>query len=458
MALVSAYVLPHPPVIISAVGKGQEKAIQKTRDAFHIIAKQIQALKPDTIIIMSPHADTYSDYVHISPKDSVTGDFSAFGAKGKNYHFNYDTVLRNKLVNTLIDKGIHAGTKGQQASGVDHGSLVPLAFIQEKYQDFKLIRISQSGLSKLDHVKIGKGIKEVANNTSKRIVFIASGDLSHKLKEEGPYGYHPSSTVFDHVVTKHLENGEFLELLSMDNTLIREAAECGMRSFYTLAGVLDQSNYESTLHSYEGPFGVGYAVVSYDTIKDTDSVSLIDRYLSKEEARIQAKQNDASSPVKLAKKAIMSQFYDDVDVETDDDFLKNERAGCFVTLYSFGELRGCIGTMDAVRKNLIEEIKHNAISAAFKDHRFSPIKKEDLPYITISVDILGPLEPIKDQSKLDPNQYGVMVEHSRKHGVLLPHIGGINTVKEQLSAVLRKAGIEAHEPYRLYRFEVTRYH
>ncbi len=457
MALVSAYVLPHPPVIVSAVGKGQEKAIQKTRDAFHTVAKDIESLKPDTIIIMSPHADTYSDYVHISPKESVKGDFSAFGANDKTYHFNYDTSLRNKLVDTLNDKGIYAGTKGQQSPGVDHGALVPLAFIKETYEDFEIIRISQSGLSKLDHVKIGNAIKDVANNTSKRVVFIASGDLSHKLKEDGPYGFHPSSTVFDHVVTKHLENGEFLELLSLDNTLIREAAECGMRSFYTLAGVLDQSTFESTLHSYEGPFGVGYAVASYDNIEDADSESLIQRYLDKEKARVQAKQNDASAPVKLAKKAIMSQFYDDVDVKTDDNFLNDERAGCFVTLYSFGELRGCIGTMDAVRKNLTEEIKHNAISAAFKDHRFSPLKKDELPYITVSVDILGPLEPIKDASKLDPNQYGVMVEYNRKHGVLLPHIGGINTVEEQLSAVLRKAGISAQEPYRLYRFEVTRY-
>ncbi|MFW6318636.1 MAG: AmmeMemoRadiSam system protein A, partial [Bacillota bacterium] len=156
MALLSAYVLPHPPVIIPAVGKGQEKHIQATRDAFETVAKAIKSLKPDTIIIMSPHGDTYSDYVHISPKDTVMGDFSAFGSHEKVYRFTYDTALRNELVNQLLDHGIYAGTKGQQSTGVDHGALVPLSFIQDEYDDFDLNRISQSGLSIIDHVKIGK--------------------------------------------------------------------------------------------------------------------------------------------------------------------------------------------------------------------------------------------------------------------------------------------------------------
>lgn len=458
MALLAAYVLPHPPVIIPAVGKGQEQAIQATIDAFETVSAHIKSLKPNTIIIMSPHGHSYSDYVHISPQDEVTGDFSTFGAFDTTYHFTYDHGLRHKLVTALNDKGIYAGTKGQRSRGVDHGALVPLAYIQDAYKDFKIIRISQSGLSKLDHVKIGNTIKAIADASSKRVVFIASGDLSHKLKSDGPYGYHPASSRFDDAVTTYLENGDFLNLLMMDNTLIKEAAECGMRSFYTLAGVLDQSTFTATLHSYQGPFGVGYAVVSYKDIKHKDASPLVDQYKDKEKQRVSAIDRKASPAARLAKKAIKAQFSKSLEIAIDDDFLAKERAGCFVTLYQFGELRGCIGTMDAVRKNLKEEIRHNAISAAFNDHRFPPVEEEALPYITVSVDILGPLERIEDKSKLDPSQYGVMVEYNRKHGVLLPRIAGIDTVKDQLTSVLRKAGIESHEPYTLYRFEVTRYY
>ncbi|MFW6318792.1 MAG: AmmeMemoRadiSam system protein A, partial [Bacillota bacterium] len=285
-----------------------------------------------------------------------------------------------------------------------------------------------------------------------------SGDLSHKLKDDGPYGYHPSSIKFDTMVTTFLEKGEFLDLLNIDRTLIKEAAECGMRSFYTLAGVLDQTRFTGRLHSYEGPFGVGYAVISYTDINKADKSPIIDRYLEKEKKRVEINDKHASSAASLAKEAIKLQFSKTKStVNTDDDFLLNTRAGCFVTLYSFGELRGCIGTMDAVCKNVKEEIVHNAKSAAFKDPRFSPVKESELPYITVSVDILGPLERIKDTTKLNPSQYGIMVEYNHKHGVLLPHIAGIDTVEGQLSAVLKKAGINPSDPYEIYRFEVMRY-
>ena len=133
------------------------------------------------------------------------------------------------------------------------------------------------------------------------------------------------------------------------------------------------------------------------------------------------------------------------------------RAGVFVSLKKDGQLRGCIGTVEPVRDNLVEEIAVNAVSAAVRDPRFPPVDKEELPLLSVSVDILGPMERISSEDELDPHQYGVLVRSGSRSGLLLPNLEGINTVKEQLDIARRKAGIMPGQQAELYRFKVTRY-
>ena len=87
---------------------------------------------------------------------------------------------------------------------------------------------------------------------------MASGDLSHKLKPDGPYGFAPEGPAFDDAVTKAMASGNFLEFLTMDASLCERAAECGLRSFQIMAGALDGLAVAPRLLSHEGTFGVGY--------------------------------------------------------------------------------------------------------------------------------------------------------------------------------------------------------
>ncbi len=134
-----------------------------------------------------------------------------------------------------------------------------------------------------------------------------------------------------------------------------------------------------------------------------------------------------------------------------------DRAGVFVSLKKAGQLRGCIGTVEPVRENLAEEIAANAVGAAVRDPRFPPVSREELEGLTVSVDILGPMEPIKSENDLDPRQYGVLVRSGSRSGLLLPNLEGIETVEEQLDIARRKAAISPGTPVELYRFKVTRY-
>ncbi len=129
----------------------------------------------------------------------------------------------------------------------------------------------------------------------------------------------------------------------------------------------------------------------------------------------------------------------------------------FVSLKKQGALRGCIGTVQPTRKNLAEEIAHNALSAGLNDPRFPPLTLEELDQIEISVDVLSSPEKISSPSQLDPSRYGVIVRSGPRTGLLLPNLEGIDTVEQQLSVAREKAGIAPDEPVELYRFEVKRY-
>lgn len=135
-----------------------------------------------------------------------------------------------------------------------------------------------------------------------------------------------------------------------------------------------------------------------------------------------------------------------------------KRAGVFVSLHKGGKLRGCIGTIEPVRARVAEEIISNAISAATRDPRFAPLVPAELDDLEISVDVLTEPEPISSMDELDPKVYGVIVERGGRRGLLLPDLEGVDTPDQQVSIALRKAWISPQEAYKMYRFQVIRYH
>lgn len=163
----------------------------------------------------------------------------------------------------------------------------------------------------------------------------------------------------------------------------------------------------------------------------------------------------------LAMKSILENLGGRSDFRRDFEPEENlmERKGCFVSLHmKNGDLRGCIGTLEPYRENLMEEIIGNAKSAAFGDPRFPPLTEEEVDGIEVSVDVLDKPEKIEGRAQLDPKVYGVIVESGGRRGVLLPDLPGVTDVEEQIQIAMSKAGIGREETIDLYRFKVKRYH
>jgi len=136
--------------------------------------------------------------------------------------------------------------------------------------------------------------------------------------------------------------------------------------------------------------------------------------------------------------------------------MTSKKRGVFVSLKKFGALRGCIGTIFPVTDSIASEIMRNAVEAGEGDPRFSPVSEGEIEDIVFSVDVLT--EPIEASiEELNPKKYGVVVRSGKKSGLLLPDLAGVNTIKEQISIVLNKAGISENENYSIEKFEVIRH-
>lgn len=476
MPVVAAVAVPHPPLIVPGVGHGREREIQATVDAYREAARRVVAAEPQTIVTSSPHTAMYLDYLHVAPGSGARGTFSRFGDATDGSRVTYDERFVAELERLASEEGLPAGTRGEREHDLDWGVLVPLHFIQEAREQlrdagretppYRVVRMGISGLSPLEHYRMGRLVQRAAENLGRRVAYVASGDLSHKLSADGPYGFSPDGPVFDELVCRALGSGDFLSLLTVDPGLCERAAECGLRSFQIMAGALDRTPVTPELLSHEGPFGVGYGVASFSPAGPEGSDPSRDfgaAYEAWHARDMQRRREREDAFLALARASLehrvrTGQTLRELPPDLPPELL-SRRAGAFVSLKKNGQLRGCIGTIAPARECLAREIVENAVSAGCHDPRFPPVRADELPELVYDVDVLGEPEPVAGPEELDCRRYGVVVSApGGRRGVLLPNLDGVDSAEEQLSIAARKGGIDLAEPgVRLERFEVERH-
>jgi len=368
--------------------------------------------------------------------ETLAGDFAAFGSP--NIQFSY---LNNRdLVSLITEKaalagfgagGLEASQKRQYGINdrIDHGTLVPLCFIEKELEDFRLVCISTPFLSLQETYDFGKCVQAAVVESEERVVYIASGDLSHKLTRDAPAGYNPKGLAYDEALVEKVRQGDVKGILETDMDFLEKAGECGTRSIVMMLGAFHGMKLNSEVYSYEGPFGVGYLVAKLDgeDEKESDYVKLARETLE--------------TYVRSGNKLNVPEW---VPPE-----FKTKRAGIFVSLKKGGVLRGCIGTIGPVRVNIAEEIINNAISAGMQDPRFPAVKEQELKELVYSVDVLGAPEKIDSVEELDVKRYGVIVTSGFRRGLLLPDLEGVDTPKKQVEIALEKAGIRSSDSYEM---------
>lgn len=458
------YLMPHPPLIIPSVGKGQEREIQNTIDACNQIGEEISNLEPETVVIITPHGTMFSDVLAISNEEHIKGNFSQFRDFDTDIEGGIDKEFNEELINTCNAENIPVAgidsnilKKFNRKYELDHGAMIPMYFINKYYKKYKIVHVTYAALSDIELYKFGMAIRKSAKNLNKKIVLIASGDLSHRLSEDGPCEYSPEGSKFDKLLLDNLQKGDVLSIFNMDKYMVECAGECGLRSVFIMLGAMEGEEVRGKLLSYEGPFGVGYGVMAFDN--ELKNHSNFEELINMKKELYNKKVSNSNLYVKLARESLNHYYtYGHLIAKPSQlsKELSKEKGGVFVSLKKLGDLRGCIGTFLPTTDSIAEEIIKNSVEAAIHDPRFPRVTENELLDIDISVDVLSrPHKSTKEE--LDPKKYGVIVIQGYKRGLLLPDLEGVDTVDYQLQIACEKAGINPYEEYEIERFQVTRY-
>lgn len=439
-SLVLAGIAPHPPIMVPEVGRESSVDVQNSISAMAELTARVINSKAETVVIISPHGPLEANAFIAYDGPKLFGDFANFRAPTTTVHAELDEELLDEITRAAANE--HLIVTRIRDFDLDHGTAVPLYFLQRNGWTGRVIALGYSFLSGEDHVRFGNCVRAAIEKVGRRVAFIASGDLSHRLKRDAPAGYNSDAHLFDEEVVDAIRSCAMDRIVNIDQEMRRTAGECGYRSMLVAIGVIRDLVSNCEVISYEAPFGVGYLVAQL-----AGSAGI----LPASAAEIPA----------LARRTIETFITSSKVIDPPDDLPEsfNARAGCFVSIKTHdGDLRGCIGTIEPVKDTLAEEIIANAISAATGDPRFPPVCADELPNLKYSVDALSVAKPCS-LDDLDPKIYGVIVEDESgfRRGLLLPNLEGIDTAEQQVEIASGKAGIAPDANLKLFRFRSERY-
>jgi AmmeMemoRadiSam system protein A len=452
-------VAPHPPIMVPEVGGRDADVTSASADGLRSLGALLARFAPETIVVVSPHAPGYWDALTVATAGRFHGDLGQFRAPQVARDVPGDPALAMAVLEEAAAVGLPVVAREQPAShgraDLDHGVLVPLHFLDPPGA-FPLVVVTFAGVSAADHAAFGRAIARAASRVGRRVAFLASGDMSHRLTPDAPAGFSPRAHVFDDRVVSLLARSDFDGIARIDATLREDAGECGWRSLLILGGFLEGTDAVGRVVAYEGPWGVGYLTAAFAPPGELEALPVFTPSAGSKGGTPGA---DASQPVRLARSTI-EQFVRTGRTPDPVPFTDPElpsRAGAFVSLHTASGLRGCIGTIEPTQPTLAAEIVTNAVSAASQDPRFTPVRPEELTDLEITVDVLEAPEPVSSLEELDPKTYGVITTCGWRRGLLLPDLEGVDTCEQQVAIAMSKGGIRAGEPIELERFKVVRY-
>jgi AmmeMemoRadiSam system protein A len=465
--LVFSCLVPHPPLMVKEIGGNDVAKVEQTINSLKKINSRLQELKPDTLVVITPHGAPFGDAVALTVEEELRGDFSYFNFPQLAFRFpnNRELVelIRQKAAKyNVLTIGLDEQTAEKYGVEIelDHGILAPLYYLGEGLK-FRLVPVHMSFLEPLKLYRFGMAMQKAIIESHSKVALIISGDMSHCLTEDAPTGYNPKGKEFDQKIKELLADWDVPAIVKLDPDFVEEAAQCGYRSMVMGLGALDGFRVKSEILSYEAPYHVGYLVATFEPTGKDKKHSYYEQMKALQEKELEEARRNESPIVRYARLCVESYLLgketpsppDPAEVPSD----LPKKAGVFVTIKKHGRLRGCIGTVRASKKNIWEEICRNAIDAATKDPRFSRVSAEELPELTYSVDILSPTEEVRSLNELDPKVYGIIVFQGSRRGLLLPDLAGVNTVRDQIRIACEKAGIKEGSKFDIVRFTVRRF-
>lgn len=262
MPILAAALLPHSPLLIPEIGKNNLKVLKKTAAAYQKIIERLKAQEIETIVLLSPHGPIQAANYTINSAPEFSLSLNEFGFLN-NKKIRGDMALSYELKDALKkDFPIQQYTDAK----LDYGSAIPLYLINEQLPNLKVVILYYSELALENHWALGEALFPLLNAQPDKIALIASGDLSHRLKKSSLAGYSPKGAKFDNKLIEYLNDPETARdnILNLDQNLIKDAGECGLKSITILLGLLANLKYEPQVLAYQTDFGIGYLSLEFN--------------------------------------------------------------------------------------------------------------------------------------------------------------------------------------------------
>ncbi len=260
--IVFAAVVPHSPLLVQSVGREHREKLAQTLKAFEQLEQALYLAKPDTIVIVSPHAQMYPDAFSGNMSPKYIGSLKAFG--------DHEPLFEAKADFLLLDH-VHRAMRGSKvpftlssSEELDYGVSIPFSLLTTHLPNVKLAPISTSLLGIAEHVQFGRELANSIRQETSRVALIVSADLSHHANAASPKGASPEGEWFEKAVREYALTQNVQGLIDMDATKCEAAGQCGQKPIAIMMGALEGIKLKATELSYEAPFGVGYSVSKYD--------------------------------------------------------------------------------------------------------------------------------------------------------------------------------------------------
>jgi MEMO1 family protein len=250
--------LPHAPILVPGVGGGGESDAASSVSAMREAARRAVATQPDALILISPHSPRLPESFGIWVGERLRGSLEMFGFPNRAVDLPVDSLFAARIASVSVQHGLRRVSISESA--LDYGATVPLWFFAEAGWSGPVVVLGLSSLGRSGFVRLGETIAQAARSLGRRVALIGSGDMSHRLTADAPFGFDSRGAEFDQWFIKTLRCGEYRNLLEFDPELEKEAAQDALDSVLVAAGAVGFSAAGAELLHYEGPFGVGYGV------------------------------------------------------------------------------------------------------------------------------------------------------------------------------------------------------
>ncbi len=273
MPLEYACIIPHGGDIIPRLAVRKTKRLfEKTRESVRKIARDIREVKPDTIVIASPHNLRLRDKIGIVTSENTTGELR--GPRGRKVSLSLkcdrefaQDILQESTRNCLPVVGANYGTSEGPASdmAMDWGTLVPMWFVaREERVKARIVIVAPSREIPLSqNTTFGMAIAKMAEKSKKRIAFIASADQAHAHQKSGPYGYHRSAAKYDEFISRAIQKNRIESISRLSKRFVEEAKPDSLWQMAMLAGITKVVKMQGTLLSYAVPTYYGMICASF---------------------------------------------------------------------------------------------------------------------------------------------------------------------------------------------------